>query len=690
MKASTSALAFFGVAAVASALAFTALANPVPSPGAPARLVGAKADNFMLPDQNGLGHELYYHAQQPAVVILSAALGDPTSDRAIAALTQISQTYKARGVEFLVLNSSPRDTRDAIAAASANISLPVLDDELQLVGRSLGVTETAEVFVIKPGAWTVAYHGPIDASFAQQRSNRATLTAALDAMIAGRAPAVTEAAVNGTTVDFPDRARAAEFARISYANDVAPILAAKCVACHTTGGMAPFAMNSYQTVKGFAPMIREALRTKRMPPFHSDSHWGNWSNNMLLSDNQIRTVVNWIEAGAPRGTGEDPLPAAARPAPEWPLGQPDVVVDIPAFDVPASGIIDYQDRSVATNFANGQGRWLKATAWSNASPSVHHALAGWIPQVREDGRGFSWNTSLGGYGPGGEANTAPADTGIWIPPGGSFAWQMHYTSTGRALTDHTKVGYYFYDTPPTYILRQASITDFSLQIPAGEARHHEQAYLEIPHDIDIYGTQPHCHSRCFSTKLRIRYPDGREEVLLNQPRYFFEWQREYHFDGMLRVPAGSLLIADYVYDNSTANPHNPDATHDVTFGEQTSEEMLFTFFRFRWVGETRENRHDDWQQQLQSNVVFGALDDNIDRKLSPQELSRDARFRPLLNFLPVVDTDHDGSLSVTETAAAMQMMQRSRPAAGAAAAAPREDAGAAAMRQAATGEAPAH
>jgi hypothetical protein len=145
-------------------------------------------------------------------------------------------------------------------------------------------------------------------------------------------------------------------------------------------------------------------------------------------------------------------------------------------------------------------------------------LAGWIPKVDPAGRGFSWNVALGGYGPGGAPNLTPEDTGIYLPPNGSYAYQMHYTAIGKPVTDTTEVGYYFYKEQPKYILRQASITDFSIEIPAGESHHHETAYLEFPRDAEIFGVQPHCHSRCYSTKLRIRYPDGAEKVLLNQPR----------------------------------------------------------------------------------------------------------------------------------------------------------------------------
>jgi mono/diheme cytochrome c family protein len=665
----------------ASVFALVAMGAPVPAK-TQTPLAGTHVDDFMLPDQTGMGHQLYYHKQQPAVVILSAVMGDPASDKAIKALGALAKSYQAKGVEFLVLDSSLKDSREKIIASTSGTELPVLADELQLVGRSLGVTTTAEAFVINPKTWTVAYHGPIDASFAKNKGETATLAAALDSILAGQPAQMTEAAVKGAAIDFPDRAKAATFSKISYAKEVAPILAAKCVACHTKGGMGPFSMDKYDTVKGFAPMIRESLRTKRMPPFHSDAHWGDWSNNMLLSTDQIKTVVNWIEAGAPRGEGEDPLPQAAKPAPEWPLGQPDEIVQIPAFDVPASGIVDYQERSIAAG--NTEGKWLKATAWANASPTVHHALAGWIPEVRADGKGFSWNTSLGGYGPGSEGNLTPADTGIYMPPNGSYAWQMHYTPVGKPVHDTIKVGYYFYKEEPKYILRQASVTDFSLEIPAGAARHKETAYLEFPHDALLFGTQPHCHSRCFSTKLRIKYPDGTEKTILNQPRYDFSWQREYIFKDRFLVPAGSKLIADYVYDNSTANAANPDPKKDVTFGEQTSEEMLFTFVRFTWVGETVKDRHDDWQAELQGNVVFGALDDNMDGKLTAAEFRNDPRFKAVVKFLPMVDTNKDGALDKAEMANAMKMMQKMR-ASGAMPAAPKDDAGTAAMKQQATG-----
>lgn len=660
-----------GAVAMTSVLALSVGAKT----SGPGVQVGKRVDNFMLADQSGVGHELQYYRNAKAIVLASHQIGDAASEKTAAALAKAKAAYGDKGVEFFLINSSLKDSRESIAKAAADLGVPVLDDELQLVGRSLGVMQTGEVFVVDPATWKVLYHGPVDKTLAAKKTN-ASLAGALDAVLAGKPVAVDTAQVKGTKLTFPDRGKEGSFEKISYATEVAPILADKCVTCHTSGGMAPFAMDRYETVKGFAPMIREALRTGRMPPFHSDGHGAKWSNDMSLSDAQKKTVVNWIEAGAPRGTGADPLPTAQKPVEDWPMGKPDLIVDVPAFDVPASGIVDYQDWSVASKLT--EGKWLKATAWkAGAVPVVHHALAGWMPEVRADGRGFSWNVSMGGYGPGGEANTSPPDTGTYIPPGGSFTYQMHYTSVGRPMRDATQVGYYFYKETPKHILRQASITDFSIEIPAGASRHHETAYLEFPQDAEIYGTQPHCHSRCYATKLRIRYPDGTEKLLLNQPRYDFGWQREYHFDGLLQVPAGSKLIADYVFDNSAANPANPDPTKNVTFGEQTSEEMLFTFVRFRFKGESSDNRKDEWFQELQQNITVGALDDNMDGKLVAAEFRNDPRFKPLVGFIPMVDANKDGALDKAEMNNAMSIMRKMRQSGQAPA--PKMDAGTAAM-----------
>jgi len=265
-----------GVVAAGLAAAVAAILSS--AAGADASLVGSKVDNFMLADQSGMGHELYYYTASPAIVLVTSADGDKVSERAAKALGKVRETFQGKNVQFMMLDSSLNSKHDAFVGRPGSAELPVLADELQLVGRSLGVTTTGEVFVVETKGWTVAYHGPIDDSFAQKKNKKANLTAALTAVLEGKPVPVAEAAVKGTPVDFPDRQHTAEFAKIDYATQVAPILADKCVVCHTQGGLGPFAMNSYDIVKGFSPMIREVLRTKRMPPYHSDRHGAVWTD----------------------------------------------------------------------------------------------------------------------------------------------------------------------------------------------------------------------------------------------------------------------------------------------------------------------------------------------------------------------------------------------------------------------------
>ena len=157
------------------------------------------------------------------------------------------------------------------------------------------------------------------------------------------------------------------------------------------------ALTSYEQVKGFSPMIREVIRTKRMPPYGADPDVGHFKDDKRLSADQIRTLVHWIEAGSPRGAGADPLQKVAFSVPEWPLGKPDLVVDAPAYDIPASGIVDYQRPYVPNPMK--EGRWLKASTIKVANrQAVHHVLSGQITPEDAPGKDAPQKVSEGAWG----------------------------------------------------------------------------------------------------------------------------------------------------------------------------------------------------------------------------------------------------------------------------------------------------
>jgi hypothetical protein len=390
---------------------------------------------------------------------------------------------------------------------------------------------------------------------------------------------------------------------------------------------------------------------------------GAFQDDDRLTPKQMKTLVHWIEAGAPRGAGDDPLAKIKFQAPEWPLGKPDVVLNVPPVQIPASGVMEYQ-RPVVEN-AMTEGRWMKATTFRISDRGVvHHILTGVVSSDYKPGDQVSeakWGASLGGYGPGRGSNIEPKDTGVWVPPSGGVAFQNHYTPNGRETVEKTQMGIYFYPKgqEPKYILRTFLIADFSIHIPAGAEVHPEVASVTFPHDAVLYGITPHAHHRGSATSVTIRYPDGKERMLLAMPRYDFNWQYEYFLKEPLKVPAGSTIIANWTYDNSTRNPQNPDARRDVEWGEQSDQEMLATYLHYRWVDETVKNPKPQYETDLQNRLMLGVLDDNLDGKLQPAEL-RGKVGEMLKKYFALIDKNKDGALDQAEMEAAAKLMPKSR------------------------------
>ena len=492
--------------------------------------VAERADDFRLVDHKSKTQLLSYYKNSPAVVIISQQNGAKAIRDAAAEIKTLQASFASKEVPLLLLNSNPADNRDTIAAemASLGLDVPVLLDDTQLVGEGLGVSRVAQAIVIQPKTWKVVYSGPISAG------SKTYVADAVNSLVAGTPVKVSMAEIKTPLIAFPNRDRKAEFARISYEKEISPILAKNCVSCHAEGGIAPFAMNSYDVVKQFGPMIREAIRTDRMPPYNADPHVGQFKDDMNLSVKDAQTLVHWIEAGSPRGAGEDPLKINAKVAPEWELGEPDLVLTLPSFAVPASGIVDYQNPMLKNPLT--EGRWLRAsTIKVGDRQAVHHLLS-----------------PVGGYAVGAESTVYPADTGTWVEPGQNLRFQLHYTPYGKATTDVTKVGLYFYpkDKPPSIVRRNAVVLNAGIEIKPNAARHKETAYSVFPGAATLYSVFPHAHYRGENVEVSLLKPGAaKEELILSLPKYDFNWQRGYEFKTPIQIAPGTKLITRYEYDN---------------------------------------------------------------------------------------------------------------------------------------------
>jgi hypothetical protein len=368
---------------------------------------------------------------------------------------------------------------------------------------------------------------------------------------------------------------------VSYAKQVAPILMGKCIACHQAGGVAPWAMDSYDRVKGWSAMMREVLMNRRMPPWHADPAIGNFSDDRSLSGQQMRTLVHWIDAGAPRGEGPDPLAQRkAQAVAEWPLGKPDLVIHLPEQQIPASGALDYRYVEVPQPF--DRDVWVRAVQLKPSNRAVmHHAFA-LIKAAAQAGVAAQdgVNSFFAVYAPGLNAEPFPQDSGQLLRKGSVLKFELHYTVAGYATTDRPRFAVYLHQRPPSRELVVASASKRDLRIPPYAADYRVQARYVFDRDALLYSFLPHMHYRGSRASYEALYRDGRSEMLLSVPRYHFNWQSLYRLRTPKPIPAGTEILVRGAFDNSRSNPANPDPSTEVRWGQQSWDEMFIGYLLY--------------------------------------------------------------------------------------------------------------
>ncbi|MEM6999914.1 MAG: redoxin domain-containing protein [Pseudomonadota bacterium] len=528
---------------------------------------GQMAGDFRLFDQAGGSHHLHYFTDKKAVVLLVQDLQCKASLKAEQQVSKLADRFGA-DVQVFAVNST--SAREDVTAQSAD--LPVLVDDVQLVGRTYGLNQAGEVLVIDPDTWQVVYRGNAGKS----------LEAALANVVRDQAVAKPQTRVKGCDITY----QPLDGEAVSYAETVAPLLAENCVSCHKPGGIGPWAMTDYNMVRGFSIMIREVLMTQRMPPWHADPTVGHFANDRSMSRDELQTLVSWIDAGAPRGAGKDPLPSLATPSSVWgPLGEPDLIIDIPPTDVPATGVVDYKYKYVKNPL--DKDVWVRASQIVPGERAVLHHVITRFGQLVTEGRrkGRISNRGIGGglagYVPGAEARPLPEGTGTFLPAGSTIEFQMHYTTSGVAATDHSRIGIYFHEEPPEHRYKGMVLADPRIRIPPHANNHAEDVARAFKTDVLVYSMLPHSHYRGKAAKFIAEYPDGSSEVLLNVPNYDFNWQTTYRLEQPKFMPAGTRIVYTNWWDNSAQNLANPDPNKEVRWGQQSFEEMIFGVVSYR-------------------------------------------------------------------------------------------------------------
>jgi hypothetical protein len=549
-------------------------------------------------------------------------------------LAELHQQFSPQGVQFIGIDSNRQDSADELRefAAEFKLGFPVTKDKNNVVADTFRAERMSEVFVLD-NSLAVRYRGRIDDRYRPgitrtQSEIREDLRIALEELLAGKTVSVPRTTATGCLIGRVKPTIASP--KVTYSRDVVKVLQRNCVECHRTGEIGPFALTDYDEVAGWADTIVEVVEDGRMPPWHANPRHGKFANARHMPDEDKQILREWVAAGTPLGDEAD-LPPPLPPAKTWQLDRdPDLVIamrDRP-FVVPAEGTVEYQYFVVDPGFT--EDKWITGAQVLPGSRSVvHHAIVFVRPPDVQQFRGVSW---LAAYVPGQRAAMLPPGHGRHVPAGSKLVFQMHYTPNGSEQSDLTRVGLLFADESEiTHEVFSQVGLEQEFEIPP-----HTPDYAvtvtprRLPRDGMLLAVAPHMHLRGKSFRLTSR-ADGKESILLDVPRYDFNWQHVYEFAQPLPLRTIGDLQFRVTFDNSPDNPVNPDPTQHVTWGDQTWEEMAVAFFE---IAVPRQRTGKSEREPTQT---------------AAEEKRRQAKITQFAaNFLRRFDANEDGQIDRSE------------------------------------------
>jgi peroxiredoxin len=621
----------------------------VACPAAAELAPGRQVEDFRLKDVQGKEHALSDYPGSKLFVVAFLGTECPLAKLYGPRLSQLSEEYAPRGVTFLGVNSNVQDSVPEIAeyARQHGIDFPMLKDVKNRLADSIGAERTPEVFVLDAER-KIRYRGRIDdqygVGYVRSEPQRSDLKAALDELLDGKE--VSTPATESVGCHIGRAKKPQSNAAVTYSNQVARILQNRCVECHREGEIAPFALTDYEEVAGWAETIEEVVREERMPPWHASEAYGKFENDRSMPAEEKETIYAWVRAGAPEGDRKE-LPEPRTWTAGWQLPrEPDFVMPITnePYRVRAEGELRYQYFQIDPGFADD--RWVDAIEIQPGNRAVvHHVLmfAGTEDEARDLRGGAHGYDAI--FVPGQRVKTYPTGMARRIAAGSKLIFQMHYTPNGSEQFDQSRVGMTFVDPESVeYEVRTASAVNTEFRIPAQDANYRvESASPRLPANARLMGFMPHMHLRGKSFFYEAILPSGERKPMLDVPRYDFNWQTAYRLAEPMDLPAGTRFHCVAHFDNSDANPNNPDPTKRVRWGEQTWDEMMIGYYDYVVpVAERKAIAAADRDQQ-RVEELFDRLDVNADGKVAVDEVPK--KFHALFK---VLDGNSDEALSVEE------------------------------------------
>jgi peroxiredoxin/mono/diheme cytochrome c family protein len=550
-----------------------------------------------------------------ATVVVFYSFDCPVAASYAPALNDLAKSGNERGVALIAVCPTQESAESLKKSTAENkFTFPVFRDADAKAADALKAEMTPEAFVFD-GDLKLRYRGRIDDGYAARLKKNARTTSfdlkdAVDAVLAGKPIATRVTTAIGCAIERSSKSTTA--GPVTYHQNVAPILRQHCQSCHQPGGVGPFSLLTYLQAKRWADDIKEFTNSRQMPPWMPQGGVP-LRGERKLSEQDIKTLSAWADAGAPEGiAGKTEEPEKASEG--WRLGKPDLILTVAEpFQIGPIGrdvfrvfvmpteltedkwVIGYDVKPGNTrivhhtlNFfdATGTGRDLERKAQEKADPLAGDRGPGYAVGM---GVGFIRPFSatdkpkfggIGGWAPGQAPQFLPEGAGWYLPAHSDFLLQVHYHRDGKTETDRTQVGLYFAKQPvkqPWQTVVANGLRAFEF-IPANNANFVGKGAVTLQNDAVLHSVLPHMHLIGKSVKVTMTPPDSPPQVLVDIPHWDYNWQETYWFKEPIHAAAGTRLEIEAVYDNSTANPNNPNAPPKaVRRGEQTDNEMLFAF-----------------------------------------------------------------------------------------------------------------
>lgn len=546
-----------------------------------------------------------------ATVVVFISTECPISNGYIPTLNQLASDFAERGVKVIGVNSNDGPSLQDLRTHRQEfaISFPVVRDAGAVVADAMQATHCPQAAILDAQG-KIRYLGRVDDRYSKRGGaasdvQRFDLQIALEEVLAGAAVSMDRTKVVGCPI-MRRIVTTPTSATVNYAEHIAPLLQQYCENCHRTGGIGPFALQSFEQARMWADDIREFTGNRQMPPWLPEDGAGDFHNRRAMSAEAIALIDKWVEFGCAEGD-RSKLPPARQYSDDWAFGAPDLIVKpSEPFPVPADGKDIYRCFVIPTDFDVDQ--FVQAVEVRPGNNRVVHHVIVFLDTSRrseqldakDPGPGYSTSAGfpgflpaggLGGWAPGNLPRKLPEGVAKVLPSKARLVVQVHYHPSGKAEEDQTEIGIYFNKEKVTRVVRVIPVMPFGgpwsgMRLPAGDDNAEVRCTITLPRDGMALNVTPHMHLLGKDMALTATLPDGEVLPLLKLRRWDFNWQESYQYREPVRLPKGTKLDLVAHFDNSASNPANPNhPPKDVHWGENTVDEMCIAFLELVPVAE---------------------------------------------------------------------------------------------------------